>query len=192
MIAVYTTDTGRVTRLAHDANQDQQDAADLTIENGSVPEPPDLLGVESTSLFVVGDTLEHHPPGRREAEQAGDVDALKDWMKGRVDCILAKKEVQPVTLSGVTYPAGLPSQSRIAGAIQQGEAVEADGETFTFDARDVGGTFHELSLSELKDLRSAYAAQVSSTRDAAQSHKADIDGASTINGLNTIDVTTGW
>jgi len=60
------------------------------------------------------------------AVQSGNVTALKDRTRGRVDRILEEKEVQSVTLNGVTHPAGLPSQSRVAGAIQQGEAAKAD------------------------------------------------------------------
>jgi len=190
MIAVFTDDTGRVSRLAHEPTDEQESGAALTVQ--SVPDAPNLLGVESTSLFVVNGALEHRPTGRHEAEQAGDVSALKAWMKGRVDRIFEEKESGPVQVGGVTYPGDLASQSRVAGVIQQAKAVEAQGGTFTFNARDVQGEFHQLGLSNLKALRSAYGEQVQGARRVAKAHKADIDAASTVEALNAIDVTSKW
>ena len=190
MIAAFTNNTGRVTRLIHSPTDTQKSNADLTVD--AVPDMPDLQGVESTSLFVVNGALEHHPTARRKAEKNGDVAALSNWMKARVGRILEKKEVQPIEMGGVTYPAGLASQSRVAAAIQQGEAIEADGSTYEFSARDTSGEFHMLSLGELKNLRNVYSIQVSNARNVAQSKKTDIEAATTIDELNQIDVTSGW
>lgn len=188
-VGVYTDENGRVSRITYG---DGLAEADLVVDEADIPGTPDLLGVESTSLFDVNGNLEHHPTEKRVAVQNGDVAGLKAFMKGRISRILEEKETENVTYNGNTYPGGLPSQSRISGIIDVGEEAEANGETFEFDARDVNGTFHTLSLSDLKNLRDQYLAQVKSARANASSLDQDVDNASTIPDLKAVDVAAGW
>lgn len=188
-VGVYTSENGRVSRIAYG---DGLAEADLIVDESELPNAPDLLGVDSASLFDVGGSLEYHPTEKRVAVQNGDVAGLKTFMKKRISRILEEKETEPVDYGGNTYPGGLPSQSRIAAVISAGEEAEANGENFEFDARDVNGTFHTLSLSDLKNLRNQYLAQVSSARSNAASLEQNVENASTVSDLQAIDVAAGW